>query len=84
MAIRNAEKRLEECMFGDPIEVMTVVSTILSKIPFDEFISVFDEWKYRLRKSINRRAKLAKLNNSHLSILFARTDFLHLLHFRLL
>jgi hypothetical protein len=40
---KTRKRRLERCMFRDPVEVMTAVSTILSKIPLDEFISVFDE-----------------------------------------
>jgi hypothetical protein len=37
------KRKLEGSMFGDPIEVLIIVSTILSTIPLDEFISVFDE-----------------------------------------
>jgi hypothetical protein len=36
------KRRLEGYTFGDPVEVMMAVSTILSKIPVDEFIPVFD------------------------------------------
>jgi hypothetical protein len=34
---------MEGSTFGDPIEVLTAVSTFLSTIPLDEFISVFDK-----------------------------------------
>jgi hypothetical protein len=30
------------------------MNDILMKIPFDEFILVFDEWKCRLRECVNR------------------------------
>jgi hypothetical protein len=51
------KRRLEGYMFEDPVEVMTAVSTFLSKILLDVFISVFDEWKCRLRECIDRRGK---------------------------
>jgi hypothetical protein len=35
--------KLERSRFGNPIEVLTAVSTILNTIPLDEFISVLDE-----------------------------------------
>jgi hypothetical protein len=37
------KRKLERSTFRDLIEVLTAVSTILSTIPLDEFISVFDE-----------------------------------------
>jgi hypothetical protein len=40
--------------FGDQIEVLLVVNTIFSTIPREEFISVLDEWKSRLRECIDR------------------------------
>jgi hypothetical protein len=43
LAIRDAEKKFEGSMFGNTIEVLITVSTILSTIPLDEYISVFDE-----------------------------------------
>jgi hypothetical protein len=46
---------LERCPFGDPIEVMMGVSTILTKILLDEFVWVFDEWQCRVRECIDRR-----------------------------
>jgi hypothetical protein len=51
------KRRLEGYALGDPVEVMTTVSTILSKIPLDESISVFDEWKCKLRECIDRKSE---------------------------
>jgi hypothetical protein len=46
--------RLEGFTFGDPFKVMTAVTAILSKILLDEFVSVLDEWKYRLLECTDR------------------------------
>jgi hypothetical protein len=48
------KRKLEGSTFGDPLEVSTAVNIIRSTIPLDEFISVFNEWKYRLPKCIDR------------------------------
>jgi hypothetical protein len=45
---------LEGSTFGDQIEVLLAVNTIFGTIPREEFISVFDEWKSRLRECIER------------------------------
>jgi hypothetical protein len=51
------KRKLQGCIFGDLVKVATAASTIFSKTPLDGFISVFDEWKRRLLKSIDRRGK---------------------------
>jgi hypothetical protein len=51
------KRKLEGSTFGDPVEVLTALSTILSMIPLDEFIAVFDEWKCGLRECIDRGGK---------------------------
>jgi hypothetical protein len=40
---RTQKRKLEGSTFGDPVEVSTAMSTILSMIPLNEFISVFDK-----------------------------------------
>jgi hypothetical protein len=47
--------KLEECTFANPIEVMTKVNTIHSKIPLEEFILIFDKWKCIQRERVDRR-----------------------------
>jgi hypothetical protein len=54
LAIRDAEKKIRKIYVWDPVGILTAVSTILSMILLDEFISVFDKWKYRMRECINR------------------------------
>jgi hypothetical protein len=51
------KRKLERFMFGDPVEMLTTVSIILNTIHLDEFISVFDEWKCRLRECIDIRGE---------------------------
>jgi hypothetical protein len=36
-------RKLEGSTFGNPVEVLTAVSTILNTIPLDKFMSVFDK-----------------------------------------
>jgi hypothetical protein len=48
------KRKLEESTFGDQIKVLLAVNTIFSTILREEFISVFDEWKSRLRECIDR------------------------------
>jgi hypothetical protein len=50
-------KKLERATFASPNEVITKVSTILSKILFEVFIPIFDKWKCMLRECIDRREK---------------------------
>jgi hypothetical protein len=54
---RTLKRKLEGSTFGDPVEVLTAVSTILSTIPLNVFIFVFDEWKCRLREYIDKRGE---------------------------
>jgi hypothetical protein len=49
--------KLEESMFRDQIEAFLAVNIIFSTIPVEEVISVFDEWKSRLRECIERGGK---------------------------
>jgi hypothetical protein len=49
------KRKLEEFTFWILIEVLTVMITILSMIHLDQFILIFDDWKCRLRKRIDRR-----------------------------
>jgi histone-lysine N-methyltransferase SETMAR len=51
------KRRLEECTFGNPIEVMMAMSIILGKTHLDEFILVFDKLKCRLCECIDRKDK---------------------------
>jgi hypothetical protein len=51
------KRKLEGSTFGDQIKVLLPVNTIFSKIPREEFISVFDEWKSRLHECIDRRGE---------------------------
>jgi hypothetical protein len=48
------QRTLEGCVSDDSVEVMTDLSTILSKIPLDELFSVCDKWKCRLGKRIDK------------------------------
>jgi hypothetical protein len=48
-------RKLEKFAFRDPAEVLIALGTVLSTIPRDGFISVFDEWKCRLRQYIDRK-----------------------------
>jgi hypothetical protein len=48
------KRNLEGHTFASAIEVRGEMNDILMKIPFDEFILVFDEWKCRLRECIDR------------------------------
>jgi hypothetical protein len=41
-------------MFGNQIEALLIVNTIFNTIPREEFISVFDELKSRLREGIDK------------------------------
>jgi hypothetical protein len=54
LVIRDAEKKAARIHVWNPIEVLTAVSTILSTIPLDEFLSVFEEWTCRLRECIDK------------------------------
>jgi hypothetical protein len=51
------KRKLGRCTFTNPVEVMMKINIILSKIPREEFILVFDEWKCRLCKYIDRGRK---------------------------
>jgi hypothetical protein len=51
------KRKLEGSTFGDSIEVLTTMSTILRTIPLDEFVLVFDEWKCRLHEYTDRGGK---------------------------
>jgi hypothetical protein len=51
------KRKLKVCTFANPIEGMTEVNTILSKISLEEFILVIDEWKCRLRERIEKERK---------------------------
>jgi hypothetical protein len=46
--------KLEGSMFGDQIEMSRAMNSIFSTVAREEFISVFDEWKARLHKCIDR------------------------------
>jgi hypothetical protein len=48
------KRKLEGSIFGDPVEVLIAMSTILSMIHLHEFISVLGEWKCRLHECIDR------------------------------
>jgi hypothetical protein len=48
------KRKLKGSTFGHQIEVLFAVNTFFSTIPREDFTSVFDEWKSRLRKWINR------------------------------
>jgi hypothetical protein len=50
-------KKLEGCTFANPIEVMTEINTILSKIPLEIFILIFDEWKCTVRECIEKEGE---------------------------
>jgi hypothetical protein len=54
---------LERSTFGDQIEVLLAVNTIFSTIPREEFISMFDEWKSRLRECIDRGGKYLQIDS---------------------
>jgi hypothetical protein len=47
------KRKLERSTFGNQIEALLAVNTMFSTIPC-EFITVFDEWKSRLRECIDR------------------------------
>jgi hypothetical protein len=46
--------KLEGYTFANPMEMMTKVNIIDSKIFLEEFILVFDKWKCRQRECIDR------------------------------
>jgi hypothetical protein len=48
------KRKLEGFTFGHQIEMLLAMNTIFSTIPHEEFISVFNEWKSRLRECIDR------------------------------
>jgi hypothetical protein len=48
------KRTLEGSMFANPVKMITEMNTILTKISFDRFFKVFDEWKCKLREFINR------------------------------
>jgi hypothetical protein len=48
------KRKWEGSTFVDSVEVLNAMSTILSTIHRNEFISVFDELKRRLCECINR------------------------------
>jgi hypothetical protein len=47
-------KKLQRSRFENQIKALSVVGTIFTTIPREVFISVFDEWKYRLHECIDR------------------------------
>jgi hypothetical protein len=77
-------RKLEGSTFEDQIEVLLAVNTISGTISREEFISVFNEWKSRLHKCIDRGGEYLYIDS--LSSLYlirsghfiARTDFMPL------
>jgi hypothetical protein len=51
------KRKLEESTFRDQIEMRLAVNTIVTMILREEFISMLDEWKSRLREWIKRGRK---------------------------
>jgi hypothetical protein len=51
------KRKLKRYTFANLIEMMTEMNTLLSQIPLEEFVLVFDKWKRRLRECIDLGGK---------------------------